>query len=385
MDNRVAFIYSDAFLGYDFGKSHPLNPVRLLLTFRLIKDLGLLEREDVTLLEPEYATREDLLRVHTPEFIDAVKSAGEGKLPRSPFIFTEFGLGYGDNPIFEGMYEASSLYVGASLKAARLIVEGDARRAFNISGGLHHATASRASGFCIFNDPAIAISYLKEHFERVMYIDIDAHHGDGVQWIFYDDPSVLTVSFHESGRYLFPGTGEIGEIGEGEGKGYAVNIPLPRGTSDPAYLYAFGEIVPELAEVFEPGIVVTQLGADTHFLDPLTDLSLTTRAYSEIGKMLDEITQKLCDGRWLALGGGGYDMTVVPRAWSIHFARMVGLNPDYSIPEDWMRFCENTIHRRPPRELLDSETPGEDPSILEEVRGVVEDVKRYHRAFFSDR
>ncbi len=384
MGERSALLYSDDFLRYDFGSSHPLNPVRLLLTYTLMMELGLFKGNGVRVEKPEYATEEDIMRVHTSRFIDAVKAAGEGNIPGSPFVLGEFGLGYGDNPIFKEMYEASSLYVGASLKAARLIVEGEVDHAFNISGGLHHATQERASGFCIFNDVAIAIRYLKEHFERIMYIDIDAHHGDGVQWIFYEDPSVLTVSLHESGRYLFPGTGGVDEIGEGKGEGYSVNVPLPRYTFDDAYLYAFRELVPPLAEAFEPEIIVTQLGADTHINDPLTDLSLTTVAYSEIGDILHEISHEICGGRWLALGGGGYDLTVVPRAWSIFFSKMAGVEPENEIPLSWIKFCEDTIHRRPPSRLSDQGEVQKDPAVFEEVKEVVEDVKAGHRGFFGD-
>ncbi|MHC1596085.1 MAG: acetoin utilization protein AcuC [Candidatus Syntropharchaeales archaeon] len=383
MGDKAAILYSDDFLRYNFGRSHPLNPVRLLLTYTLMMELGLFRVKGVKIEKPEYATKEDIMRVHTPRFIDAVKAAGEGKLPRSPFVLGEFGLGYGDNPIFEGMYEASSLYVGSSLKAARLVLESGFEHAFNISGGLHHATGSRASGFCIFNDVAIAIKFLKEHVERVMYIDIDAHHGDGVQWIFYDDPSVLTVSLHESGRYLFPGSGGIEEIGEGEGEGYAVNLPFPRYTFDDAYLYAFREIIPPLAEAFEPEIIVTQLGVDTHINDPLTELALTTNAYNKIGDLLHEISHQICDGRWLALGGGGYDMTVVPRAWSIFFAKMAGIEPENEIPRSWIKFCEDTIHKRPPSKLLDQEEVRKDPAVFEEVKRIVEDVKAEHRGFFT--
>lgn len=383
MGERAALFYSDDFLKYDFGRSHPLNPVRLLLTYTLMMEIGLFKAKGASIEKPEYATELDIMRVHTPRFIDAVKAAGEGNLPRSPITLSEFGLGYGDNPIFDGMYEASSLYVGASLKAARLIAEDKFDHAFNISGGLHHATENRASGFCIFNDPAIAIKFLREHFERVMYIDIDAHHGDGVQWIFYGDPSVLTVSLHESGDYLFPGTGRVNEIGEGKGKGYAVNVPLPRYTTDDPYLYAFRGVVPPLAAAFEPQVIVTQLGVDTHFSDPLTDLSLTTRAYNEIGEILHEIAHSICDGRWLGLGGGGYDMTVVPRAWSIFFGKMVGSDPPDEIPLTWVRFCEDTIHRRPPSRLLDQEQVKKDPAIFEAVKEVVEEVKAMHRDFFG--
>jgi len=383
MGERAALFYSDEFLTYDFGRSHPLNPVRLLLTYTLMMELGLFKAKGVSIEECEHATEADIMRVHTSKFIDAVKAASEGNLPRSPFVRGEFGLGYGDNPIFNGMYEASSLYVGASLRAARLIAEDKLDHAFNISGGLHHATEDRASGFCIFNDPAIAIKFLREHFERIMYIDIDAHHGDGVQRIFYDDPSVLTVSLHESGDYLFPGTGGVGEIGEGEGEGYAINVPFPRYTTDDPYLYAFREVVPPLADGFEPQIIVTQLGADAHFADPLTDLSLTTRAYDEIGEILHKVAHNICDGRWLGLGGGGYDMTVVPRAWSIFFGKMVGSDPPDEIPMSWVKFCEDTIHKRPSSRLLDQKQVKNDPAVFEEVEGIVEEVKAMHRNFFG--
>lgn len=250
----IYFYYSERFSEYDFGPHHPMRPIRLALAYRLMEDYGLFEGEDVRVVEPPLAGEEDLLSVHHPDYLEAVRSEKP-----DPF----FGLGTDDNPVFRGIYDASRLVAGGSIDAARRIVEEDSS-AINFAGGLHHAMPGRASGFCIFNDPALAIRVLRRRFDRVLYIDIDAHHGDGVQAIFYRDPAVLTISIHESGRYLFPGTGFVEEVGEGPGLGRSVNVPLFPCSSDREYERAFEAIVPRLFEKFRPEAVVAQLGADAH-------------------------------------------------------------------------------------------------------------------------
>jgi acetoin utilization protein AcuC len=235
------------------------------------------------------------------------------------------------------MHAASAAVCGASITAAEAVATGRARHAFNPAGGLHHARRREASGFCIYDDPAAAIAKVLElHPDwRVMYVDVDVHHGDGVQWIFYDEPRVLTVSFHQSGRYLYPGTGFEDEIGDGDARGTAANVPLMPLTGEDEYLWALEQVVPALAEAFSPHLVLTQLGADTHHGDPLANLGLTMRAYPRMARILHETADRFCEGRWVATGGGGYQAeTVVPKVWTIHFAEMCG-RPDL-VPAEWL-------------------------------------------------
>lgn len=316
---RVHFLWSPQFTQYDLGPFHPLKPERLELTYSLISDYGLLTRPDVVVTDATPATEAEVLAVHAREYVAAVRALDEGGTP-NPYAY---GLGTGDNPIFPGIYEASLLYSGASLQAAQAVYRGEAAAAFNISGGLHHAHRARAAGFCVFNDPAIAIAWLLKESggdAKVVYLDIDAHHGDGVQEAFYDDPRVLTISLHESGRTLFPGSGFVEELGAGEGTGFAVNLPLGPFTGDEVFLWAFEEIVPPLVAAFRPDFFVSQLGADGHFLDPQAHLHLSTAAYESVFVRIGELAGK----RWIALGGGGYSLDAVPRVWTLAFAAMVG-------------------------------------------------------------
>ncbi|VVB64187.1 Histone deacetylase domain protein [uncultured archaeon] len=257
-----------------------------------------------------------------------------------------FGLGIDDNPVFKGMYSAARILAGGSIDAAKLMIEQDCS-AFNIGGGLHHAMPTQASGFCIFNDIALAISILKRKFKRILYIDIDGHHGDGVQNIFYTDPRVLKISIHESGRYIFPGTGFIDEIGEYDGKGYSVNIPMPMYATDDVYRRAFEEIVPALFEWFKPDVVVAQFGVDTHYSDPLTSLNLTLEGYSYLVYRIKELTDRYSGGRLLALGGGGYSLMVVPLAWTIVFQAMRGGRVPEFLPPCWSEMFTNFVGQEP--------------------------------------
>jgi acetoin utilization protein AcuC len=319
---------------YDFGATHPLRPERVLLTYEHIAERGLM-RSNVREVPARVATEEEVLAVHDRAFVEAVKAVDAGAL--APERALEFGLGTPDNPIFADMHEASSAVAGASLTAAEAIGSGGFEHAFNPAGGLHHARRREASGFCIYDDPAIAIArLLAMHPEwRVMYVDVDVHHGDGVQWIFYDEPRVLTVSLHQSGRYLYPGTGFEDEIGGDGALGTAANIPLLPYTGDDDYLHALRRLVPELARAFRPHVLVTQLGADTHHGDPLANLALTMGAYPPMARVLHDVAHEVCEGRWVATGGGGYQAeTIVPKVWTMHFAEMVGA-PE-QIPAEWL-------------------------------------------------
>jgi acetoin utilization protein AcuC len=337
---------------YDFGSSHPLRPERVLLTYDNIRTLGLADLPHVSEVDARVATDAEVMAAHDPEFVAAVKGIDSGALDdRAGF---EFGLGTGDNPIFDGMHVASTAVCGASLTALERVLDGSALHSFNPAGGLHHARRREASGFCIYNDPAVAIAKaLEVHPDwRVMYLDVDVHHGDGVQWIFYDDPRVLTLSFHQSGRYLYPGTGFEDETGGPNAIGTSANIPLLPLTGEDDYLWALGEMLPRLADAFRPQLLVTQLGADTHWNDPLANLGLTMSAYPPMARMIEGTVHRFCEGRWVATGGGGYQFdSVVPKVWTIHFAAMCGA-PEL-IPEDWLTDRPSTEVSKPYRESVE--------------------------------
>ncbi|MGH2740088.1 MAG: acetoin utilization protein AcuC [Actinomycetota bacterium] len=371
MSARVEFVYSPEITAYDHGPQHPLKPVRVMLTRELCDAYGLLDGERATEVPTRIATDEELQLVHTSRYVDSVKRAGNGE----PGDWWRFGFGPGDNPIFSGMHEASARVAGASLVAAEAVVSGRAEHSFNPAGGLHHAMPERASGFCVYDDPAIAIAWmLAQGIERVAYVDVDVHHGDGPQFIFYEDPRVLTISIHESGRYLFPGTGFVDERGAGAGEGTVVNIPLPPSTADDAWLEAFREIVPPIVSGWNPQVLVTQLGCDTHYTDPLAHLSLTTRAYRETAKVLHGLAHEAAEGRWLATGGGGYQWAkVVPRAWTIYVAEMTEVELPDRIPERWHLLASERAGEAAPDRLSEDappsrEDPGAAASVLAEVR-----------------
>ena len=301
MSASTLVVWDDVFSAYDFGPSHPLRPLRLELTMALSRQLGVLDRPGVDVRTPTSAGDDVLELVHDPLYIASVRRAPEG------FVEQRWGLGTGDNPVFPQMHEISSLVTGASVDAARAVWEGTHEHAVNLSGGLHHAMRDRASGFCVYDDPAVAIAWLlAAGAERVAYVDIDVHHGDGVQAAFYDDPRVLTVSVHESGRTLFPGTGWAEDIGTGAGTGTSVNLALPVGTDDARWLRAFYAVVPQVVRAFRPQVLVTQHGCDTHALDPLAHLMMSVDGQRRAYGALHALAHEVCDGRWVALGGGGY-------------------------------------------------------------------------------
>ncbi|SHK27855.1 acetoin utilization protein AcuC [Pseudonocardia thermophila] len=349
MSRRASVVWTPDFLSYDLGGDHPLDPVRLDLTMRLATELGVLE--GVELLVPEQAPDSEVERIHTSAYLSAVKSA-----PEVPFGIGH-GLGTEDNPIFMHMHEASALVCGGSLLAAREIAEGRADRAVSIAGGLHHAMADRASGFCVYNDCAIAISWLLDHgFERIAYVDVDVHHGDGVQAAFYDDPRVLTISLHQHPLTLWPGTGWPGEYGKGAGAGYAVNVPLPPDTTDSGWLRAFHAVVPSLLTAFRPQILVTQCGVDTHAEDPLANLSLSVDGHREIYRCLRELAEETAGGKWLATGGGGYGLfRVVPRSWTHLLATVLDrdLPGNTSIPPGWIAHTTTLTRQELPTTMTD--------------------------------
>ena len=334
-------VYSEEFQQYDFGPAHPLKPTRLKLTFELMKEAGLVESPNVKVVDPRYATEDELRLFHTQTYLDFVKRAsgvGRGFLDS------------GDTPAFKGCYEASALATGASLKAVDLVMSGEVSHALNISGGLHHAHPDRASGFCIFNDPAISIAYLKKKYglRKILYLDVDAHHGDGVMYGFYSDGAVLDIDFHEDGHHLFPGTGFPDEIGEEQGRGLKLNVPLPPFTNDEQYLPLFREIVPTAVRKFKPEILLLQCGADSHANDLLAHLQITTKTYVEVARIIHELAHEVAGGRLVVFGGGGYNQANVARAWTLVAAALCQASfPDVTPPE-WRRLFEALVGEEAP-------------------------------------
>ena len=346
---RSAFVYSPEYLAYKLSEEHPLNPVRLALTDSLVRTAGLLADPAVSSEQPRPATEDELLLAHDRPYVERVKEISARGGWADPY--QDFGLGSPDNPAFKGMHEATTLVVGGTLVACELVWSGRARHAFNPGGGLHHANRSLASGFCIYNDAAIGVAWLRRQGARVLYVDTDAHHGDGVQFIFYEDPDVLTISLHESGRYLFPGTGNPSERGEGPGFGYSFNVPLQPYTDHASFVECYDLVVPPLARAFKPDVIVAQNGCDGHAIDPLTHLHYLTRTFEHVGRRSHELAHELCDGRLVALGGGGYALwTVVPRAWTSVWAAISGQELPDLVPDAWRdRWAAESPEKLPTR------------------------------------
>lgn len=339
MTNRSSFVFSEDLLKYKFNSDHPFNQFRLTLTVDLLKKINALSSHQIC--APRMATEEELHLIHDPDYVNAVKLAGLGQI--SEDRAENFGMGTEDNPIFPQMHEATSLQVGGTLTAVDLVMSGAVDHALHLGGGLHHGFRGKASGFCIYNDCSVAIKYLQKKYQaRVLYVDTDAHHGDGVQFSFYDDPNVCTLSIHETGRYLFPGTGNINERGHGKGYGFSFNIPIDAFTEDDSFLDTYTSAIKEVAEFFKPDVILTQNGADAHYLDPLTHLSATMKSYRTIPKIAHQIAHQYCDGRWIAVGGGGYDIwRVVPRAWAFIWLEMTENSNCYGdLPSEWLDFWQ---------------------------------------------
>jgi acetoin utilization protein AcuC len=345
---------------YDFGPGHPLAPVRVELTVALARAFGVLTRPQVSVAAPNPATDAELELVHDPGYIAAVRRAGESPQPDPSLL--RFGLGTQDDPVFPGMHDASALVAGATLAAARAMWSGSAQHAANIAGGLHHAMAGHASGFCVYNDPAIAIAWLLgQGAERIAYVDIDVHHGDGVQAAFYNDPRVLTISLHEHPATLFPGTGRPSETGGPDAEGSAVNVALPPGTRDAGWLRAFHAVVPPLLREFRPQLLVSQHGCDTHWLDPLANLELTIDGQRAAHAAIHRLAHEMTDGRWLLTGGGGYELVqVVPRTWTHLLAEATGepIDPEAQTPGSWREYVEQRTGRQAPEQMTEGR-PGE--------------------------
>lgn len=356
MTGPAAVVWDDGLTRYDFGPGHPFDPVRVRLTMELARSLGVLASDSVTMLTPSPATDGELETVHDGEYIEAVRHAGRSLQPN-----IRFGLGTDDDPVFEGMHEAAALVVGATLEAARAVWSGTARHAVNVAGGHHHAMRGAASGFCVYNDLAVAIKWLlAAGAERVAYVDLDVHHGDGVQAAFYDDPRVLTISLHEHPATLFPGTGLPGETGTGAGEGYAVNVALPAGTGDAGWLRALDAVAVPLLRSFKPTVLVSQHGCDSHRLDPLAHLALSVDGQRRAQLIMHELAHELSDGRWIATGGGGYALVqVVPRTWTHLLAIAAGtpLDPEMPTPAAWRELALFMTGETAPLTMTDGASP----------------------------
>ncbi|MFQ5918634.1 MAG: acetoin utilization protein AcuC [Thermoplasmata archaeon] len=368
-------IYDERFLDYNFGPSHPFQQGRVKLARELMDALGLLDPDEATEEAALPASEEDLRLAHAAEYMEVVRRAGQDP-SKAGIRYLRYGLGTADNPLFPGMYEAAALPAGGTIAAADAVRRGEARNAFNLGGGFHHAHRARASGFCIFNDLSVAIHHLlQEGVSRILYLDVDAHHGDGVQYAFFEDPRVLTISLHEDGRYLFPGTGFVEEVGEGEGEGYSVNVPLPPEIGDEAYLTALREVVPPLAEAFRPDLLLHQFGIDTYVTDPLTHLGLGTAAHRAIAQEAHALADRVCGGRWVVTGGGGYEPSAVARAWALVFGEMRGTPLADDIPGEWKSLHRALFGGDPEDDQLVDPPQPSAPEAERAMAGVLERVK----------
>lgn len=353
MASGTRVVWDPDFNRYDFGPTHPMAPVRLDLTARLAEAFGLFALPGVQVGGAEVADDALLGTVHDLDYVAAVRHASD-----HPDEADEArGLGTTDDPAFAGMHEASARVLQASVDCADQVWGGDVLHAVNFCGGLHHAMRDRAAGFCVYNDVAAAIQRLLDAGARkVAYVDVDVHHGDGTQAIFWDDPRVLTVSLHETGRYLFPGTGFPDESGGPGAPGSAVNVALPPGTGDRDWLRAVNSVVPQLVRAFAPDVLVTQHGCDTHTLDPLSHLAVSLDAQRSVAAMLHDLSHEVCDGRWLATGGGGYEIVdVVPRSWThlVGIAAHAPVEPTLELPGSWREHVRTTFGRPGPARMTD--------------------------------
>ncbi len=358
MASGTRVVWDPDFNRYDFGPSHPMAPVRLDLTARLAESLGLFAAPGVQVHGAEVASYALLSTIHDPAYVRAVQHASEHPEQADG----RWGLGTADDPAFPGMHDASARVLQASVDCADQVWSGDVLHAVNFCGGLHHAMHARASGFCVYNDVAAAIQRLLDSgAQRVAYVDVDVHHGDGTQALFWDDPRVLTISVHETGRVLFPGTGFPDETGGPKAAGSAVNVALPPGTGDRDWLRAVHSVVPALVRAFRPEVLVSQHGCDTHLLDPLAHLAVSLDAQRAVTESLHELSHEVCDGRWLATGGGGYEIVdVVPRAWThlVAIAAHAPIAPATELPASWLAFVQQRFGRQGPARMTDGKDTG---------------------------
>ncbi len=343
----VPVVYHPRYQDYNFGPEHPFSPDRLAMLTELLQALDCWQEP----VEPPVATVDEMQAVHAEAFVEQVQAAGAGS-PRPDA--KQFGLDTADVPVFPDMDAAARGLVGGTLHAARLIVAGDATRVLQLGGGLHHAQERLASGFCVYNDLSVAIHHLRQRGFRVAYLDIDVHHGDGVQWIHYGDPGVLTLSLHESGRYLFPGTGGVQELGEDGARGSALNVPLEPFTENESYLEVFDRVVPYALDQFQPDVFIVQCGADAHHSDPLADLMLTTDAYEHLFEQIFDLAETHTAGRCVLTLGGGYRFDATVRIWALLYLMATGQPLPEALPADWRARWHERLEEPISETLLDA-------------------------------
>ena len=368
---KTALVYVDELSQYQLSTEHPLRPIRLQHMHELMRASGLLDLENIASTAPRIATKQEIETSHDPDYVSIVEAISNGAIAPG---MGEFGLGTPDNPVRSGIYETTALCVGSTLTASELVTSGKTDIAFAPAGGVHHHAMPRsAAGFGIFNDAVIAMKAMVEEGLRVAYIDIDCHHGDGVQMGHYDSDQVLTISIHESGQWLFPGTGYVQEIGAGDGTGYSVNIPLAPYTQDNEWHAAFDVVIPPLVRAFKPDVLFTQLGIDTHFQDPLTHLSLTTQGFDLAVKKLGVLAAEI--GKWVAVGGGGYDLSAVSRSWTMALASMANFDLPNDVPNEFTSLSNLTtfadIPPAPAEQQYLDEIQSRNAQSLNEIRSLI--------------
>ena len=369
---KTALIYSPLFGTFDYGSEHPFKLQRTRMAYDLMAAYGLLELPSMEIHDCRPVSEELLLSFHSPDYLARLKEFSVSDEARADF---RYGLGDAECPVFKGLYQYATLGVGATFEATRLVEEEGFAAAFNMNGGWHHAHRARASGFSYLNDAVIAINWLVSRGRRVLYLDIDAHHGDGVQEAFYGTDQVLTISLHESGIYFYPGTGSEDEIGEGRGTGYSVNVPLLAHTDDALYLKAFDEVAYPLIAAFNPDIIMTQIGADTFRTDPLTNLEITTHSYSGILARIKRLKIP-----WVALGGGGYDLMNTTRAWTIAWAIMNDVELEPLLPSSFITLIEPLGYQN--RVLLDAKHWAHEPERDIALTSLQQSIARIQKTIF---
>ena len=366
----TSLIYSHEQSQHVLSPTHPMRPIRLFHMHELMNSVGLLATDNVAFESPRLATTDEIAIFHDPDYVDVVKAIDQGAIV--PGLW-QYGFGPGDNPPRSGMFRHAALAAGGALQAAERVLKGDATRAFVPAGGMHHhAMSNYAAGFGIFNDAVIAIKHMIEQDLRVFYVDIDVHHGDGVQAGLYDTDRAMTVSIHESGQWLFPGTGGPDETGTGDGNGYSVNIPLAPYTDDQLWHEAFDAVIPDLARAFDPDVIFTQLGIDTHRNDPLAHLSLTTQGHNlavqKFSRLVDEVG---CP--WISVGGGGYDMSAVARAWTMDLATMAEFQLPENVPESFVSLTDLTTFHDTSEYRIESDVRS---NIVDHNEAAIAEVRR---------
>lgn len=390
MTVKSAFIYHSDTLRYHFNENHPFKQKRLTLTHDLLRSVNALT--DDQWIQPPKADVEQLRWVHSQSYIDIVKALSEPSPAESALLAAEkYGLHSEDTPYFQDMHEVTASIVGGSIEAARLVMSETYDHALHLGGGLHHAMHNKGAGFCVYNDASVAIQYIRRHYQaRVLYIDTDVHHGDGVQNCFYTDPNVCTFSIHETGKYLFPGTGAVTERGAHEGFGYCFNLPVEPFTEDDSWLECFQELLCKVAAFFKPDVIVSLHGCDAHYFDPLSHVHCSMNIYLDMPKFIHRLAHEWCNGRWVALGGGGYDIwRVVPRAWSLlwltmtehSLAEKLVVDPLTPLPEEWLNKWQSNSPLVLPTTWMDNkntwETIPRHQEITEKNRKTVDIAKVY--------